>query len=97
VGLALPILKLSPDGPVALAGGFFQAGSVQDRDLASRSFDQSGSPQNTGGDGHTGAASAQHLGWKFLSQRQNMRINPSWDISNDLASRRLAAFLLHSD
>src|SRR5438552_16408045 len=49
VGFALPVLKLLPHNAIALAGGFFQAWSVQNRDMAARVFDQAGSLQNTGG------------------------------------------------
>ena len=65
-----PLRGLPLNKPVALAGGVFQLAAVYDFQAPTAVSDSPGLLQNSGGYGHTGTSSAEHLSEKFLCQGQ---------------------------
>src|SRR3954447_20605124 len=60
-------------GLVAFAGGLPKPLDVDDLNLATGVFDQSGLLQSMGDDGDAGAADGKHFGEKFLGEHQSIR------------------------
>jgi len=72
----LPDFGVSADDFVALAGCIFQALAIFDPDFAPVVGDESGSGQQSGGDRHAGAPSAQHVGEELVSEGDEIAAEP---------------------
>src|SRR5262249_46586862 len=64
------------DCVVALTSGALQTFTVDDSDRATEVLNQTCTLQNSGGNGHSGASSAQHFAEELMGERQQLAVNP---------------------
>src|SRR5262245_15097382 len=73
-GRKYPVGVVLDDG-VAFAGDIFERRAIDDVDEAAPVTDQAGGLEKAGGNGHGGAAHAEHLPQKLLRQRDGIGVD----------------------